>query len=153
MRLRLPRSLFFEAVADLRRPLHIAFERVGVYYCRFASEYEQGVVVAAEYFPCPDDAYVDGPQAANFDTRWFMRASQDAAAAHAGVFLTHLHDHRGRPWFSRPDMETNRNLVQPISRIDGTLPCGALLLSNDSAAALVASGDNLTGIGRVRIVA
>ena len=152
MRLHLTLATFREVVDDLCRSSSVAYERVGVTHCRFSSQYQQNVIVVTKYIPCPEESYVDGPEAANFDARWLMRASEVAASENAGVFLTHMHEHKGIPWFSPPDMNTNKRLVHPISRIDPTLPCGALLLSLNSAVALVAVGTGFTTIRPVMIV-
>jgi hypothetical protein len=152
MKMRLTRVMFLDALRDLSRPSPLAFERVAVFHARFASQYEQGIVVLTGYSPCPDDAYMPGEQAANFDSRWLMEESQRAAMQNAGIFLTHAHDHRGKPWFSISDSKTNTTLVYPISRIDPSLPSGALLLSQDSAVALVATSEGFEAVRAVAIV-
>ncbi len=132
---------------ELLLPPIIGEERLCVVRARYASQYNQTTIVTVEFAPLPEEAYVlDSRAPVSFDTRWLMRAAEDAAVHNAGIFLTHLHEHKGLPWFSPVDMQTNETILHPMALIDQTLPTGALLLSLDQAVALVARSDGLIPI-------
>lgn len=119
-------------------------ERLGVAFARYASSYNDSVVVVTDYAPLPAGAYVEHTRApVGFDVRWLMAQSERAGSMNAGLFLVHLHNHYGTPWFSPIDMRTNRAILLPIGLIDQTLPTGALLLSRDRAAALLVRAGRL----------
>jgi len=139
--------------ADLLRAPIMGGERLGVALSRYASRYTQDTMVLVQYIGLPLTAYsASGSAPISFETRWLMKMAQDAARKNAGIFLVHLHEHRGKPWFSPIDMETNRTIVQPLALIDQTSPTGALVLSLDDAAAVVGRSDGLVAIS-VRQVA
>lgn len=147
MRINALASILRRMRADLVLPPLVGEERLGVAIARYASAYNQTVIIIVEYQELPREAYVDRLGApVSFDTRWLMRAAEAAAKRNAGVFLAHLHDHRGKPWFSPVDMRTNRQVIRPLALIDQSLPTGALLLSRDNAAALLGRSDGLIAI-------
>lgn len=122
-------------------------ERLGVALVRYASSYNRSVVVLTEYRALPNDGYVELVSApVSFDVRWFMAEAERAASVNAGVFLVHLHDHYGMPWFSPIDMRTNREVLLPISCIDHALPTGALVLSRDRGGAALAQAGRLVAV-------
>jgi len=144
MKLNISIQTVAKARADLTLPPVSGMERLGLSFARYASTYNTTTIVATEYIPLPENAYVAGHHApVSFDSRWLMQQSATAAQQHAGIFLVHLHEHRGKPWFSPIDMRTNRDIIRPIALIEQTLPTGALLLSIDSAAGLLARSDGL----------
>ena len=153
MRMNVLSSVARRIRTDLTLPPLVGDERLGVALSRYASRYNNTTIVLTEYFGLPKDAYVkvaSSPVA--FSTRWFMRASEEAARKNAGLFLVHLHEHRGRPWFSPIDMRTNRDIVRPLALIDQTVPTGALLFSLDNAAALIARGDGFFAVSTREVV-
>lgn len=153
MRLNLLRATASQMRTDLTSPPVVGDERLGIAFTRYASKYTQRTIVVTEYAALPEEAYVREALApVSFDVRWIMTASENAGLESAGIFLVHLHEHRGKPWFSPVDMDTNRRIITPIALIDQTLPTGALILSLDSAAALVARGDGLVAVAVHEII-
>jgi hypothetical protein len=147
MRLNLLRRTAFAMRSDLLQPPVVGHERLGIAVSRFASLYNQDTIVITRYLPLPRNAYIEGGDApVSFDSRWLMRAAEEFALGGAGFFLTHLHDHKGRPWFSPTDMRTNQRVIRPIALVDQALPIGALVLSVDGASALLARSDGLIAV-------
>lgn len=147
MRLNIIARLAQQLRIELTHPPIVGEERLCVAFARYASQYNQDTIVVSDFVPLPKDAYViDSRVPVSFDTRWLMRTAEGAAHRNAGVFLTHLHEHSGKPWFSPIDMRTNRSILRPMALINQTLPTGALLFSLDHAAALVARSDGLIAV-------
>jgi hypothetical protein len=66
-----------------------------------------------------------------------LRAAMQTAYDHqVGMFHTHLHAHRGRPWFSPYDLNENAKFVPDMFNVASGTPHGALVLSYDSLAGL-----------------
>lgn len=133
-----------QARADLAQPPLSGLERLGLCIARYASSYNATTIAITEYLAFPAEAYVDRHDApVSFDTRWLMNQSAVAARRNAGVFLIHLHEHNGKPWFSPVDMRTNRDVIRPMALVDQTLPTGAIVLSFDNVAGLLARSEGL----------
>ncbi len=154
MRLNATSSLRRQLVTELLKPPTIkgVAERLAVVYARFASESTHSVVVAVDFQMLPDHAYVSGPDAANFDVRWLVQAGQDADSRNCGILLAHLHEHRGRPWFSPPDLRTIREVIYPLYRMSPQVPQGALLFSLDRAVAMIAASNGFVSVRNVTFV-
>src|ERR1700688_750062 len=154
MKLKITSPMAAKIRADLRKAIALpgVDERLAIVYARFASEVTQTVVVAAYYAMLPDNAYVAGPDAANFDVRWLMQMAQGADRRNCGLLLTHLHEHKGRPWFSPADLWTVREVLYSLYRASPRFPQGALLFSSDAAVALIASAGGFVAVRDVSIV-
>ena len=131
---------------ELRARLAFAPERpepLALLVVRYASEGNRSVIVGVRVDAFPDDAYVDGPDGANFSVSCLMEALDRLAEINAGVLLCHMHGHAGKPRFSATDVRTNEE-VMAKQRVFGPLfPYGALVVSDDDATAVVASSDDL----------
>lgn len=144
MRLNVLASFLGRMREDFGQPPPVGLERLGLCFARFASSYNMTSIVITEYLAFPPHSYVNARHApVAFDTRWMMAQAEAAARQNAGIFLTHLHEHLGKPWFSHIDMRTNREIIRPFALIDQSLPTGALVLSFDNTAALLARSDGL----------
>lgn len=154
MKLNLLRSMARDLVLGLQKPIDpkLAGERLAIVHARFASESTDTVVVVVGFDMVPDAAYVSGPDVANFDVRWLMNASERAAQRNCGILLTHLHEHKGVPWFSPADLRTARAVLYPMYRICPQFPQGALVMSFDSAAAIIATAEGFFGVRNVALV-
>ncbi len=135
-RLHLPRSVHRELLA-LTTPYTDRAEPLALVYARYASEDTLTVVVAVGTGPLPNEAYVNGPDGANFDTRWLMRVANRKLESNAGLLLSHSHGGNGKPTFSRVDRRTNGEVFAKLAIGVSTAPYGALLLSTDDARALL----------------
>jgi hypothetical protein len=108
------------------------------------------VAVVIDVQPFPDEAYVEGPDGANFDTRWITRTANHWIRSNTGLLLVHAHGGSGRPVFSSTDRRTNRAVMARLGVGILTAPYGALLLSdNDAAAVLAISSRILDGVVQV----
>jgi hypothetical protein len=151
-RLHITHALAEEMRADFARPHEIAAERVGIVRVRYASPSARHVIVVVGYESAPDDAYVRGRAAANFDVRWLMQRADAAAAERCGVMWVHLHEHKGEPRFSSIDLKTSRGICPALALACPRFPQGALVLSADAAAAHVVTVDSLSPIDIAREV-
>jgi hypothetical protein len=124
-------------LADLRRPHPFAAERAGFIGCKASACRDGTLLLAHTYLPLPDDWYVDDPRFGCVFSADAMRAAmQFALTEDASLFHVHLHDYRGAPWFSRPDLRESSKFVPDFWNVKPELPHGALVLSPDGAAGL-----------------
>jgi hypothetical protein len=151
IRLRITRSLLM-ALHGATAPKRLRGEPLAFLRVRFASESAKDVVIAVGISPFPDDAYVDGPAGANFDTRWSIRSANDSAGSNAGLLLAHRHGGKGKPTFSLVDRKTNLTVMVPLSHGMPTVPYGAIVLSDDDATAVIAFDGKLLN-AQVQLVA
>jgi len=97
------------------------------------------VIVGVRVQRFPDEAYVDGPDGANFAVPWLMNALDEAANSNAGALLCHQHSHRGKPDFSGTDQRTNDRVMAKQRLVNDGVPFGAMVVSLDDFRALVAA--------------
>lgn len=119
---------------DLTRPHEFAAERVGFFVCRAASLSPEGVVILAhDYRPLEDEDYVDDPTVgAMMGSSAIRKALEFALNNKAGMFHVHLHEHLGRPRFSRTDASESAKFVPDFWNVRPEMPHGALVVSKDS---------------------
>ncbi len=119
---------------DLTRPHEFAAERVGFFVCRVASLAPAGVVVLAHgYRPVEDEHYIDDPTVgAMMGPSAIRKALEFALNNKAGMFHVHMHDHAGRPRFSRTDARESAKFVPDFWNVRPEMPHGALVASKDS---------------------
>jgi len=135
-RLHVPQTLLHE-IQKAVTPTKDRIEPLALLHVRYASEFVREVVVATGFVVFPEEAYVDGPAGANFDTRWLVRTTNAEVPQNAGVLLVHSHGGRGKPGFSSIDQRTNRDIMAPLAIGVATIPYGALVLSDDTGTAVV----------------
>lgn len=136
--MKISRQLVLDARGDLDRPHHFALERVGYFVCRPARVSEEHLLLCAyDYFPIADEHYLDDPSAgAMVGPDGLRSAMQVAYSEQASLFHTHLHAHRGTPWFGRYDLEQNHQFVPDMFNVAAGAPHGALIMSFDEIAGL-----------------
>lgn len=138
VQLKLTADLLADVRAHLRVPHLIAFERVGFLACRGAWVEDGTVVVAREFLPVADDHYVEADDAgARISSDAVRLAMQHAYNTRDCMVYVHAHEHRGRPRPSRVDLECWHELIPAFWHVRPELPHGALILSDDSAMALM----------------
>src|SRR4051794_27423993 len=95
------RDLLEHARSDLLRPHEFAHERIG-YFQGKASRFPGGILICAfDYSSAEDGHYLNVPKVgAMLGPDGLRAAMQTAYDLQVGMFHTHLHPHRGRPWFS-----------------------------------------------------
>jgi hypothetical protein len=119
---------------DLARPHEFAAERVGFFICRTAELVTEGVVVLAhDYRPVEDEDYVDDASVgAMMGPNAIRKALEFTLNNKAGTFHVHLHEHTGRPRFSRVDFRESAKFVPDFWNVRPEMPHGALVASKDS---------------------
>lgn len=133
----LPRGLYHEILADLRRPHAHAAERVGFLYGRLVPA-ERPLVVMTRYVPVRDEWYVvDATVGARINGDAIRTAMQGVLNTGDGVFHTHLHEWPGAPSFSRTDREELPRLIPAFQAVGPAQATGLFLLGPDSAIAEV----------------
>jgi hypothetical protein len=132
---KIPRALCEQMRLDVVRPHPFALERVGFAFGRPAAS--ASLVLLYEYESVPDDDYVnDGMAGATFGAAAIRRVRQRILDRGDSAFHVHMHEHRGRPWFSRLDRSSLAQVVGSFRSMARKVPHGAILLSDDSIAAL-----------------
>jgi len=128
-------TLLDEVRRDLIRPHEFAAERVGFLVCRPARLNGGGIVILAhDYSPVDDPDYVDDPSVgAMMGPRAIRKALEFALNNQSGMFHVHMHEHFGRPRFSRVDIRESARFVPDFWNVRSEMPHGAVVLSNDSA--------------------
>ncbi len=123
---------------DLARPHKFAAERVGFIAVRAASAKNSLVLLAQAYHPLTDEDYVnDQSVGAMMGQEAIRKALNVALLESAGMFHIHMHEHRGRPSFSRTDLREQLKFVPDFFKVRPQLPHGAIVLSHDRAAGRV----------------
>jgi len=119
---------------DLARPHEFAAERVGFFICRTAELAPEGVVVLAyDYKSVEDEDYVDDASVgAMMGPNAIRKALEFALNNKAGMFHVHMHEHAGRPRFSRVDFRESAKFVPDFRNVRPEMPHGALVASKDS---------------------
>ena len=119
---------------DLARPHEFAAERVGFFVCRPASIAPEGVVILAhDYKPVEDQDYIDDPSVgAMMGPHAIRKALEFALNNKVGMFHVHMHEHIGRPRFSRVDYSESAKFVPDFWNVRPEMPHGALVASKDS---------------------
>ena len=131
----LPRTLYHEVVADLRRPHAHAAERIGFLYGRLTSAVAP-LIVMTRYVSVQDGQYVvDYKVGARINGDAIRAAMQGVLDTGEGVFHTHLHEWPGPPSFSATDDKELPNLIPAFRAVGPTQATGLFLLSPDSAIA------------------
>jgi hypothetical protein len=124
---------------DLSRPHPHAHERVGFAFANAAKLHGGGLgLYLSLYRTVPDESYIYDPHVgALIDGDALRDAMQFAYGCQLSVFHVHRHEHDGRPWFSDYDLRESRKFMPDFFHVARGGPHGALLLSHDSAAAIV----------------
>lgn len=139
VRVRLSRTLVEAMKADLRRPHAFAAERVG--FLSVATGRSDGgelLVLGLEYQPVNEDDYIEDATVGVKIGVGAIRAAVDRVRiSRRGLFHVHLHEHRGVPGFSSTDRREQPRLVESFRHVEGRVPHGMLVLSEDSATAWV----------------
>jgi hypothetical protein len=99
------------------------------------------IIYLNRYRSVADERYIPSDRfGALIDDTAILEAMQEVRGHRGtseGGFHVHVHEHRGQPGFSEPDVESLPAIIPGISRMDPTGASGILLLSKDHAIALV----------------
>jgi hypothetical protein len=103
--LKLTSTLYDDLVRQLREPHDFAAERVAFLKCRPALSATSLLLLAGGVHHVEDRDYVDDPSAgATIGRSGLRKALQTAYTETVSMVHVHLHEHRGRPGFSRTDL-------------------------------------------------
>ena len=135
--LRIPNPLYDQIRADLERPHPFAAERVGFLFVRTgATGPGRLLLLGHAYHALVDERYIDDPEAgARIDSGAIREAMQRTLDGHGGVFHVHMHDHNGKPGYSRMDMAEQPKLIVSFQAVNPSLPHGTLILSRNNGIA------------------
>lgn len=139
VKIRLTRKLLEEMRRDLLRPHEFAAERVGFISAKVGNKFsESPLVLFSQYHPVSDAHYIDDPYVgARIDSTAIRAAMQIVLDMESGMFHVHLHDHRGKPGFSRTDNREIPNIVSGLRVAGPNQPHGMFLLSRDDCFAQI----------------
>jgi hypothetical protein len=120
---------------DLARPHPFAAERVGFISIRATSADDDTLLLlAADYHPLADDEYVDDSTVgAMMGQEAIRKALEVALMRSVGIIHVHMHEHSGRPHFSRIDVREQLKFVPDFFKVRREMPHGAVVLSHDRA--------------------
>ena len=125
-------SLLESVRADLQRRHAFAGERVGFILCKAAKAAASWTVLAYDYLPVPDDAYIDDPRyGATLSSDGFLPALQKAYSEAVSVCHVHLHEHAGPTRFSRTDDRESAQFMLDFLKVRPCLPHCAIVASED----------------------
>jgi hypothetical protein len=132
------KTLLAHIHADLDRPHAFAAERVGFLTCRSENDGANWTIHPVTYDAVSDGEYVDITSVgAAVKGSVFRRFQMKAYREPVSIFHVHRHAHHGTPRFSSVDRREGQRFVPEFVTARGELPHGILLLSYDSAHALV----------------
>jgi hypothetical protein len=136
---RIPRSIYEMARTDLAREHAFAAERIGFLSGKTGDANEEGLIILLNrYLSIPDEDYIDDPCfGARIDSTAIRRAMQHVLDTGDSMFHLHVHEHSGKPGFSRMDHAEIPRLVESFRAVGPTAPHGMMLFSRDSAHAEV----------------
>lgn len=130
--------------ADLHRPHSFAHERVGFLLAAAASDGQGGIMLLVRgYQTVADDDYEWHPRVgAQIGSNAMRKAAQASYRPPSAILHVHTHGGRGRPGFSRVDLESAASFVPGFAETAPRMPHGLLVLSNDSVHGLLWAGPN-----------
>jgi hypothetical protein len=132
--LKVTTALSDDLLRRLREPHNFAAERVAFLKCRPALSSTSLLLLAGGVHHVEDGDYVDDPSAgATIGRSGLRKALQTAYAEAVSMVHVHLHEHRGRPGFSRTDLRENALFVPDFWNVQPSLPHGAVVFRFDSA--------------------
>ena len=139
VKIRLTRKLLDEMRQDLLRPHEFAAERVGFITAKIGNKFsESSLVLFSQYHSVADAHYIDDPNVgARIDSAAIRAAMQTVLDTKSGAFHVHLHDHRGKPGFSRTDKREIPNIISGLRVAGPKQPHGMFLLSRDDCFAQI----------------
>lgn len=121
------------AMRELTRPHSFAGERVGFFSAKpgIISE-NHHLIFLTDYFPVPDDGYLRDPYSgARINSSAIRSVLQRILDTGEGAFHAHLHDHWGKPGFSRMDSREIPAILKSFKVIGPAATHGMLLFSKN----------------------
>jgi len=124
---------------DLSRLHPFALERVTFLSCRTETlnGKEIGLLADSLHVVADEDYEHSTTMGALIGGAAFRKVLQYCYAHDVSMFHVHRHEHRGRPVFSRIDIQENTKFVPDFFKVRPNQPHGALVLSHDSMFGLI----------------
>jgi hypothetical protein len=139
--IRLLKPLYERILADLQHPHPFASERAGFLFARIGTiAPDTCLIFLLDYVPVPDDQYLpttDFNIGAEISSEAIRDTMQRVMNTGEGAFHAHLHEHLGRPRFSRVDMKDLPHLARSFQRASPESAHGGFLFSKDDCIAAV----------------
>lgn len=134
IRFKIMQPLLAAARTDLRRPHHIAHERIGFIAAGLAAAHDELLILAREYRPVADEDYLDDPSVgAMISAAAIRKVRQWAMDSRAAIFHVHTHGGHGVPGFSHVDNRENAKFIPNFVSVAPHAVHGAIVLSDTAA--------------------
>ncbi|MBB1090449.1 hypothetical protein HUU61_04030 [Rhodopseudomonas palustris] len=146
--LKITDQLLSTARSDLDRPHRFAHERVGFFTAKATIADGILIILAADYQPVADEDYERDPNpnvGARIGSNAMRKALQFAYRSRASLLHVHSHGRLGQPQFSRVDLISGAEFVPGFFHAIPRMPHGMMVLSNDSANAMIWLNENDRG--------
>jgi hypothetical protein len=119
---------------DLALQHPFAHERIGFLKARPSWALDGTLLMlGADYLTFDNQDYINNPKfGALIGSKAVRCALQVALSEQVGLFLTHIHDHRGVPTYSAIDLHESNKLIPDFFKVAPQTPHGTVLLSLDS---------------------
>jgi len=132
--IRIPASIYKQAIDDLKRPHPFAFERVG-FFSTSVSRTHKGRCIATitQYHSLEDNQYINDQNAgAVISSESIRQCMQRILKTKKGCFHVHLHNHSGKPSPSFTDLSSLPSVARSFFNTNPDLCSGYIILSKNS---------------------
>lgn len=142
--IKITEALLAQVRADLHRPHHFAFERVGFLTAGVTRSSEGDLLLLCRnYHPVADGDYeASTTVGAQIGSNAMRKAIEAAHPSKSALLHVHSHGGRGVPVFSRTDVVSGAQFVPGFFNALPRTPHGLIVLSNTSATGLVWTAKN-----------
>ena len=132
--IKLTGNLYNEIVQDLARPHAFAAERLGFVFGRMGTLSDKGfAVLLNRYHSIPDSQYLEdltvGARIGSEAITWAMQAIYYGRPTHEGIFLIHVHGHKGETGMSEVDSREQSKLIPGFQSVGRASAHGIIILS------------------------
>lgn len=132
--IKLTGGLYNEMMCDLVRSHPFAAERFGFVFGRMGTLSDQGLAVFLNrYHPIPDSQYLEdftvGARISSDAITWAMQAVYHGRSTREGIFLIHVHAHKGETGMSEVDSREQPKLMPGFQSVGRDAAHGIIILS------------------------
>lgn len=157
MRARLTSRLYHEVLEDLHRPHDFAAERIGFLFAKMGNKNDpSGLIVNfTQYIPVEESSYINDPRVGAMINSGAIRSTmQHCITTNQGAFHVHMHEHEGRPGFSRTDLREQPKLIPSFQAVKPSEAHGMILFSKNELVGMAwrPGAEYPENFGRISIV-